>query len=342
MQLDSPSGNSNRATGAGTGTATTTATAAASQFTPGSRPIPPTPRLKPPPPVGGGVSSSFTTPSGRQRIRHRGFPPEPPSAATDDRGFPLLEKNDFHGESHSYINCVEERLFTPTTATPSLNNQRAMRGNGNDNNGGGGDKGKSNSSGVAAAAVAASDRGRRHHPQNQRRLLSQSLTLPPPPPSSSSSPGLAPRQTRNLFLSPFSSTLPPEKATLAETTTRFDGNRTSWVGQVAGPPGGGGGGSDIRGGQGQQGAEHSEGGVRGRWGGGGWGGDGRDNPVVGQESSPPPPPPLSPTRRGKGSHAKLDLLLREMQRLNGRLDTIVGRLGALEEWRAETGTAERR
>ena len=43
-----------------------------------------------------------------------------------------------------------------------------------------------------------------------------------------------------------------------------------------------------------------------------------------------PPSPPSPTLQ-KGSHAKLDLLLHEMRRLNARLDAIVGRLGVLEE-----------
>lgn len=310
MQLDSPSATSNCAA------ATATATEV-SQFTSGSRSIPSTPRSTPPPP-GGGASS--TTPNGQQRIRQRGFPLEHHSAPTDDRGFPLLEESVFHDE---YVNAEQ---FGPNTTALSPNNQRAMRSNGNDTDGGGGGYNGSVSGGAAATTTTAPGRGQIHS-QSQRRLLSQSLRLPSSPPSHS--PGLAPRKNRNLFLSPFSSTLPPEKATLADTTTTFDGNRTSWVAPVA--PGGGGG--NNRGGQGQQGSERpeAEGGVRGRWGGGWVGGDGRD--PVGQES---PPSPLSPTRRTKGSHAKLDLLLCEMQRLNGRLDTIVGRLGALEEWRAET------
>ncbi|CAB1121185.1 unnamed protein product [Ectocarpus sp. CCAP 1310/34] len=94
--------------------------------------------------------------------------------------------------------------------------------------------------------------------------------------------------SRNLFLSPFSSTLPPETATLPA-TSRFDADRTSWVGRAA----------SIR-----------TGGARGGAGGGRGGSQQQRHP--------------------KGSHAKLDLLLQEMQRLNGRLDTIVGRLGVLE------------
>lgn len=108
---------------------------------------------------------------------------------------------------------------------------------------------------------------------------------------SSHPPGL-PREHRNLFLSPFSSTLPPETATLAA-TSKFEGSRTSWVGR----PGRGG----------------------------------------GNLTGPEPTSPLSPSRQTKGSHAKLDLLLHEMQRLNGRLDLIVGRLGMLEEASAKSG-----
>lgn len=40
---------------------------------------------------------------------------------------------------------------------------------------------------------------------------------------------------------------------------------------------------------------------------------------------------VSPQRGGGGSHAKLDLLLHEVKRLNGRLDVIVDRLGELED-----------
>ncbi|CAM9455333.1 unnamed protein product [Ectocarpus sp. 12 AP-2014] len=94
--------------------------------------------------------------------------------------------------------------------------------------------------------------------------------------------------SRNLFLSPFSSTLPPETATLPA-TSRFDANRTSWVGRAA---------------------AIGNGGARGVAGGGRGGSQQQRHP--------------------RGSHAKLDLLLNEMQRLNGRLDTIVGRLGVLE------------
>lgn len=42
--------------------------------------------------------------------------------------------------------------------------------------------------------------------------------------------------------------------------------------------------------------------------------------------------PISPQR---GSHAKLDILLHEVTRLNGRLDVIVDRLGKLEEEKEE-------
>lgn len=101
---------------------------------------------------------------------------------------------------------------------------------------------------------------------------------------SSPPPGF-PREHRNLFLSPFSSTLPPETATL-ESTSKFDSSRTSWVGRQ------GKGGGDLTG--------------------------------------PGSPHPPSPSRQTKGSHAKLDLLLHEMQRLNGRLDMIVGQLRVLE------------
>lgn len=37
----------------------------------------------------------------------------------------------------------------------------------------------------------------------------------------------------------------------------------------------------------------------------------------------------------KGSHVKLDILLKEVQRLNGRLDTIIGSFGGLDEGKQE-------
>lgn len=59
--------------------------------------------------------------------------------------------------------------------------------------------------------------------------------------------------------------------------------------------------------------------------------EGRGQDELGEVSEGGDTPPRAPPP--KGSHAKLDLLLQEMQRLNGRLDTIVHRLGDLEEER---------
>lgn len=199
-----------------------------------------TPRLTPPK---SGVSASHS---------QRGFPPEPPGAVTDNRGFPVQE-GDWN------INPRNDNVPHPATLSPS----RLIR-----QNGGGGDGG-----GTHWGTPQRSDNGQMSEP-------------------SSRPPGL-PREHRNLFLSPFSSTLPAETATLAA-TSKFDGNRTSWVGRLG----------------------------KGRGGGGDW---------TGPASARPP----SPSRKTKGSHAKLDLLLHEMQRLNDRLDMIVGRLGVLEEERAK-------
>lgn len=124
-------------------------------------------------------------------------------------------------------------------------------------------------------------------------------------------------QRRNLFLSPFSSTLPPEKGEHVP-TSKYDANRTSWVGR-AGMAGSGR--FRTNGGVGEDGCGSR---VAGGAGAGGMPG-----------SAAPSPP--SPSRQTKGSHAKLDLLLHEVQRLNGRLDTIGDRLGALEEERIGTG-----
>lgn len=52
-------------------------------------------------------------------------------------------------------------------------------------------------------------------------------------------------------------------------------------------------------------------------------------------------PSVRPNPQNKGSHAKLDLLLQEVQRLNGRLDTIVNRLGDLEEERDGAATEDK-
>lgn len=294
MQLDSPPPTSHPC-----------AAAAASPFSPGSRPRPTTPRSTSHPVRG---ESSCASPRGRLTCS-RGFPLEQPSAATDDRGFPLLTQNYFY-HNDEYSDDVDE-LLLPDTMAPSPNRKRFVRGDGDSNNAGG-DRGSTSCSG--AAAGAATDRGRRQY-QSQRHFSSQQQS-PPPPPSATE---LSPRKNLNLFLSPFSSTLPPERATVVDTTTPFDGNRTSWVGRVVTPGGGGVGSRERRG----QRSERREGGMRG-----GGGGGGGERELFRQES---PPPPLSPGRQTKRSHAKLDLLLGEMQRLNGRLDTIVGRLGALEE-----------
>lgn len=283
MQLDSPSPTSDRAA------------TADSLFPPRNRPNP--------------TTCGLTSPPRDQRKCPRGFPPEQPRAATDRRGFPFLEKHVVHDER------INPELLSSKLTTPSSNSHRSPGGNGNSISGGGN---FGSASGSGAAAAAAADLGRIHY-QSQHHLIPSSSSLPSP---ASPSPGPLPRKTRNLFPSPFSSTLPPETTTLADTITTFDGNRSSWVGRVA--PGGEGGGS--RGRQGQQ---------PERLGGAGRGGGGGGRELVEQVL----PPPLSPTRHTKGSHAKLDLLLHEMQRLNGRLDTIVGRLGVLEEERAEMGAS---
>ncbi len=202
--------------------------------------------LRSPPPQSGAPKTQGQIPSQSRSEAQRGFPPEPPRAVTDDRGFPVLLGD-----------VSNENSRNPWSATPSPGLQRRV------NSGGGGDT------------------NRRAPSYNNGDQVSPS-------------PELLPRQRSNLFLSPFSSTLPPEKATLAA-TTRFNGNRTSWMGRAMG------------------------GGVSG--------------------AEPPSPP--SPARQAKGSHMKLDLLLYEMQRLNGRLDTIVSRLGALEEERMEVDGSHR-
>lgn len=227
MQLDSPS---------------PTCRARAVDCPPGSRsgPTTTTPRLTPP--ISG--ASAFQS--------QRGFPPDPPGAVTDNRGFPIL-----NGDSMSHRS---DSIPRPATSSPS----RQTRGN----DGSGGGRG--------------AHRGMPNHSNTGQ------MSEP-----SSPSPGL-PREHRNLFLSPFSSTLPAETATPAA-TSKFDGNRTSWVGRAG--KGGGGGGEDSTG--------------------------------------PESPPPPSPSRQAKGSHAKLDLVLHEIQRVNGRLDMIVGRLGVLEEEHAK-------
>lgn len=64
----------------------------------------------------------------------------------------------------------------------------------------------------------------------------------------------------------------------------------------------------------------------------GEGGHGKDTETgIGSETLPPPPPPLSPQRRKGNSHAKLDLLLAQVEQISGRLDSIMYRLAALEE-----------
>ena len=224
MQLDSPCGNR------------------CADFASGSRTGPTNPRLTP------------QRNDGSASRSQRGFPPEPPDALTDSRGFPVL-----HGDRNNHCH---DRCLRPATVSPS----RYPRGHGGNGDGGG------------------PHRGTSHH-----RIASLVSEPSPPDPS-------LPRVHRNLFLSPFSSTLPPETTTLA-TTNKFDGNRTSWVGRFEKNGGGG----DLTGG-------------------------------------PESPPHPSPSRPAKGSHAKLDLLLHEMHRLNGRLDMIVGRIGVLEEERSKPGT----
>ncbi|CAM9505092.1 unnamed protein product, partial [Ectocarpus fasciculatus] len=183
----------------------------------------------------------------------RGFPPETPCAVTDDRGFPVLEEDIFG---------LQQEGSCSIARSPSHRQRRRGRGGG----------------GPAADWRGSLESG--HHGNNENDVSASSPSSPVP--------GEAPPQHRNLFLSPFSSTLPPETATLPA-TSRFDANRTSWVGRAASiGTGGARGGAD-----------------------GGRGGLQRQRPA-------------------KGSHAKLDLLLHEMHRLNGRLDTIVGRLGVLE------------
>eukprot|EP00903_Cladosiphon_okamuranus_P017959 g16523.t1 len=195
----------------------------------------------------------------------RGFPPEPPGTDRDNRGFPILP-----GDKINHRNDDSSR---PAASSPS----RQRRGN--SGGGGGGDGG-------------GTFRGTSCH-----KNIGQ-ISVP-----SSPSPGL-PRMHRNLFPSPFSSTLPPETAPLA-TMNKFDENCTSWMGR-SGKEGGGGAGAGA--------------------------GGGAD--FTGPESPPPP----SPSRQTKGSHKKLDLLLHEMRRLNGRLDMIVDQLGALEEKTGLGGT----
>lgn len=195
----------------------------------------------------------------------RGFPPETPRAVTDDRGFPVLEEDIFG---------LQQEGSCSIARSPSHRQRRRGRGGGG---------------GPAADWRGSLDSG--HHGNNENDVSASSPSSPVP--------GEAPQQHRNLFLSPFSSTLPPETATLPA-TSRFDANRTSWVGRAASiGTGGARGGAD-----------------------GGRGGPQRQRPA-------------------KGSHAKLDLLLHEMHRLNGRLDTIVGRLGVLEgENRTDRGDSE--
>ncbi|CBN74862.1 cation chanel protein, possibly calcium-activated BK potassium channel, alpha subunit [Ectocarpus siliculosus] len=183
----------------------------------------------------------------------RGFPPETPCAVLGDRGFPFLQDDIFGLQEEDP--CSIER-------SPSHRQRRP--------GGGGG--------GPAVDWRGSLDNG--YHGNNENDMSASSPSSPVT--------GGTPQQHRNLFPSPFSSTLPPETATLPA-TSRFDANRTSWVGRAA---------------------SIGTGGARGGAGGGRGGSQQQRHP--------------------KGSHAKLDLLLHEMQRLNGRLDTIVGRLGVLE------------
>ncbi|CAM9647012.1 unnamed protein product [Ectocarpus sp. 4 AP-2014] len=219
-----------------------------SRFSPGDRLSPTTPDLTPPP-IGA------TTANSPNKL---GFPPETPSAVTGDRGFPVLEGDIF---------SLQQEDPCSMARSPSHRQRRRGGGGGGGGRGGGGGGGGGGGLGPAADWRGSPDNG--HHVSNEIDM-------------SASSP------SRNLFLSPFSSTLPLETATLP-TTSRFDANRTSWVGRAAsiGTGGAGGGAGGGRGESQQQ-------------------------------------------RRPKGSHAKLDLLLHEMQRLNGRLDTMVRRLGVLE------------
>lgn len=239
MQLDSPASASLPAAGNNP------------QLPPGDRISPTTPDLTPPP-IGATAANS---------PNQRGFPPETPSAVTDDRGFPVLEEDIFGLQQED-----------PCSIARSPSHRRRKRAGG----------------GPAADWRGSPDNG--HHGNNNENDMSASSPSSPVP-------GGASQQHRNLFLSPFSSTLPPETATLPA-TSRFDANRTSWVGRAASIGTGG-----VRGGAG-----------------GGRGGPQQQGHAVPQQQ-----------RHVKGSHAKLDLLLHEMQRLNGRLDTIVSRLGVLEE-----------
>eukprot|EP00752_Nemacystus_decipiens_P006321 g5698.t1 len=191
------------------------------------------------------------------KLSQRGFPPEPPGAATDIRGFPILDGGSMNHRNDS----------VPRTAASSPSPQ-ARGGTGGGDSGG-----------------AHWGMSHHHHPNSSQASA--------PPPSISA----LPREHRNLFPSPFSSTLPPETACLS-TANKFDVNRSSWVGRLGRGKGGG------------------------------------------ELTGPEPTPPVSPSRQAKGSHAKLDLLLHEMQRLNGRLDTIVGRLGVLEEESSKHGAEQ--
>ena len=132
-------------------------------------------------PLKGGLSSLHGQNQGQDNGEsQRGFPPEPPRAVTDDRGFPVLKENRYNNGLY------------PTPPSPSL--QRRV------NSGGG-------------------ETDMRTPQHNNESHWSPSPELPP-------------RHHSNLFLSPFSSTLPPETASLSATSR--DGNRATWIGRATG------------------------------------------------------------------------------------------------------------
>lgn len=120
----------------------------------------------------------------------------------------------------------------------------------------------------------------------------------PPPPASLEEP--QPTPSRNLFLSPFSSAPPVDE--VAEAQEVFQSN-PSWAT-----------------------SPRRTGRTRGDAG----GADAVEPECGGEDDGRREQGAKTPSHQ-KGSHAKLDLLLNEVQRLNGRLDMLAGRLGGLGE-----------